>query len=285
MAKKRKEDTPAPGSPAWMATFGDLMNLLLCLFVLLFSMSKIDAQEFAKIAASFNNEFSVFNGGATAIGEGVLISNGVSQLNELDEYINSTGRTAEDNPDADDYDSDNSQVGDNESGPTFGEHVAQVEQAQIQASEQLAEQIQEAVNEDNLSENIDIKFSSQYVQLTLNGAILFDSGSAELKDSVLPILKNVGTILDKYATHTIEIEGHTDNVPISSARFANNNELSSARALSVFDFFVENTNLNPANIKTSGRGEYVPVADNSTPEGRAMNRRVEIRIYHELSYY
>lgn len=285
MAKKRKEDTPAPGSPAWMATFGDLMNLLLCLFVLLFSMSKIDAQEFAKIAASFNNEFSVFNGGATAIGEGVLISNGVSQLNELDEYINSTGRTAEDNPDADDYDSNNSQVGDNESGPTFGEHVAQVEQAQIQASEQLAEQIQEAVNEDNLSENIDIKFSSQYVQLTLNGAILFDSGSAELKDSVLPILKNVGTILDKYATHTIEIEGHTDNVPISSARFANNNELSSARALSVFDFFVENTNLNPANIKTSGRGEYVPVADNSTPEGRAMNRRVEIRIYHELSYY
>lgn len=295
MAKKRKEDAPAPGSPAWMSTFGDLMNLLLCFFVLLFSMSKIDAQEFAKIAASFNNEFSVFDGGATAIGEGVLVSNGVSQLNELDEYINSTGRTADDNADAEEFDSENSLTGENESGMNeFGqdnpgaaidEHVAQVEQAQIQASEQLAEQIQEAVNEDNLSGDVDIQFSSQYVQLTLNGAVLFDSGSAELKESVLPILRNVGTILDKYATHTIEIEGHTDNVPISSARFANNNELSSARALSVFDFFVENTNLNPANIKTSGRGEYVPVADNSTPEGRAMNRRVEIRIYHELSYY
>ena len=74
-------------------------------------------------------------------------------------------------------------------------------------------------------------------------------------------------------------------MPINSSRYANNNELSSARALSVFDYFVDNTNLNPANIKTSGRGEYVPVADNSTPEGRAANRRVEIRIYHELSYY
>ena len=72
---------------------------------------------------------------------------------------------------------------------------------------------------------------------------------------------------------------------MSNGRFDNNNELSSARALSVFDYFVENTNLDPAHIKTSGRGEYVPVADNSTPEGRAANRRVEIRIYHELSYY
>lgn len=305
MAKKRKEDTPPPGSPAWMATFGDLMNLLLCFFVLLFSMSKIDAQEFAKIAASFNNEFSVFDGGATAIGEGILVSTGVSQLNELDEYINSTGRTAEDNPDAEKYDPEQSQTGQKEpgqsvegsqtagqvddgqkeSGPNIEEQMAQMEQAQIEVSEQLAEQIQEAVNENNLSGDIDVQFTTQYVQLTLNGAILFDSASDELKESVLPILNNVGVILEKYAKHTIEIEGHTDNVPMSSGRFDNNNELSSARALSVFDYFVENTNLDPAQMKTSGRGEYVPVADNSTPEGRAANRRVEIRIYHELSYY
>jgi len=276
MAKKRKEDTPPPGSPAWMATFGDLMNLLLCFFVLLFSMSKIDAEEFAKIAASFNNEFSVFDGGATAIGEGILISQGVSQLNELDEYINSTGRTAENDKESDEMDSEQSEM---------QAAAEQMEQAQIEKAEQLAEQVQEAVNEDNLSGKIDINFTSQFVQLTLNGAILFDSGRAELKKEVLPILSNIGTILEKYAEHTIEIEGHTDNVPMHSAQFENNNELSSARALSVFDYFVENTNLDPAQIKTSGRGEYIPVADNSTAEGRAANRRVEIRIYHELSYY
>lgn len=277
MAKRRKEDAPPPGSPAWMATFGDLMNLLLCFFVLLFSMSKIDAEEFQKVVASFTNQFSIFDGGATAIGEGILISNGVSQLNELDEYINSTGKMAENEEDADEFDSQQ-----NESEESL---AAKMEQAQIERSEELAEQVQEAINEDNLSGQIDVQFTSQYVQLTLNGAILFDSGKAELKEEVLPILSEIGVILEKYATNTIEIEGHTDNVPIHNSRFDNNNELSSARALSVFDYFAANTNLEPAHIKTSGRGEYVPVADNATPEGRAANRRVEIRIYHELSYY
>lgn len=278
MAKKRKEDTPAPGSPAWMATFGDLMNLLLCFFVLLFSMSKIDAEEFQKVAASFTNQVSIFNAGSTAIGDGLLISQGVSQLNELSEFINSTGRTAEDAADTESLDEAQT-AADTES------LVEQMEQQRIERSEQLAEQIEEAVDESNLTGQIDVQFTSQYVQLTLNGAILFDSGQAQLKQEVLPILSNVAVILERYAANTIEIEGHTDNVPISNSRYANNNELSSARALSVFDYFVDNTNLDPANIKTSGRGEYVPVADNSTPEGRAANRRVEIRIYHELSYY
>ena len=86
---KRKEETPPPGSPAWMATFGDLMNLLLCFYVLLFSMSTIDADKLKAIAESFSQTFSIFSGGATAIGDGMLVNNGVSQLNELDEYINS----------------------------------------------------------------------------------------------------------------------------------------------------------------------------------------------------
>lgn len=275
---KRREDTPPPGSPAWMATFGDLMNLLLCFFVLLFSMSKIDAEEFQKVAASFTNQVSIFNAGSTAIGDGLLISQGVSQLNELDQYINSTGRTAEETEDTEHLDEVQT--------VTDAESLAQqMEQQRIERSEQLAEQVQEAVDESDLTGQIDVQFTSQYVQLTLNGAILFDSGQAQLKQEVLPILSNVAMILERYAANTIEIEGHTDNVPISNSRYANNNELSSARALSVFDYFIENTNLDPANIKTSGRGEYVPVADNSTPEGRAANRRVEIRIYHELSYY
>lgn len=277
MAKKRKEDAPPPGAPAWQTTFGDLMNLLLCFFVLLFSMSKINAEDFSKLAASFSNQFSIFDAGSTSIGDGILVSNGVSQLNKLDEYINDTGRNAENDEESDQYDEIENQ--------TEADAAKQMEQAQLNRSEELAEQIQETLNEDNLTDKIDVQFTSQYVQLTLNGAILFDSGKAELKKEVLPILSQVGEILEKYAGQTIEIEGHTDNVPIHNSRYANNNELSSARALSVFDYFVANTNLDPANIKTSGRGEYVPVADNSTTEGRAANRRVEIRIYHELSYY
>ena len=99
---KRKEDAPPAGSPAWMATFSDLMNLLLCFFVLLFSMSTVEESKLAELVAAMNNSFSVFDGGATSIGEGILISNGISQLNELDRFINSTGKAAENDTPAND---------------------------------------------------------------------------------------------------------------------------------------------------------------------------------------
>lgn len=269
MAKKRQEDPPK-GSPAWMNTFSDLMNLLLCFFVLLFSMSTVDAQKFELIASSFSQSFSIFTAGATAIGDGVLISNGVSQLNELDDYINSMGKAAE--ATSDDMED-------------IQEMTEKLDAEKLKKSEELAEKIEEAMEEQSLTKEVDMEVTSQYVQLSLKGALLFDSGSSQLKPESLPVMDKVGLILERYADSVIEIEGHTDNVPISSARFADNNELSSARALSVFNYFMDTTTLDPAMLKHSGRGEYVPVADNSTPEGRAKNRRVEIKIYHTLSSY
>lgn len=82
---KRKPDEPK-GSPAWMNTFADLMNLLLCFFVLLFSMSTVDAEKFEKMVASFQNTFSILPNGGSSIGDGTLISSGVSQLEMLDSY-------------------------------------------------------------------------------------------------------------------------------------------------------------------------------------------------------
>ena len=143
----------------------------------------------------------------------------------------------------------------------------------------------ETLSENNIADKVDVDFNSQYVQLTLKGAILFKPGSAELLDSVEPVLRKVGMILERYANYGIEIEGHTDNVPQHTKQYASNDELSAARALSVFYFMLDNTSLDPASIKHSGRGEYCPIADNSTSEGRDLNRRVEIKIYHELSSY
>ena len=267
---KRKPDEPKKGAPEWQTTFGDLMNLLLCFFVLLFAMSSIDEDKQEQIIASFNNMFSVFDGGATAIGDGMLISNGVSQLNELDQYINSTGKM-------------------DDKGEIIDDNLAsaqeKIEEAQLEESEELAEKIQEAIDEKDMGQEIDIEFTSQYVQLTLRGGVLFDSGSVQLKDEAMPVLDQVGLILERYAQGTIEIEGHTDNVPMSGAKYSNNDELSSGRALSVFNYLLSVTNLNPADVKHAGRGEYLPIADNSTAEGRARNRRVEIKIYNSLSSY
>ena len=269
---KRKQEEPPKGSPAWMNTFSDLMNLLLCFFVLLFAMSTVDAQKFELIASSFSQSFSIFTAGATAIGDGLLISNGVSQLNELDDYVSSMGKVSEGDTD-------------NEARESFEEMTEALDAEKLKKSEELAEKIEEAIEEQNLAKEVDMEVTSQYVQLSLKGALLFDSGSDNLKEEAIPVLDKLGLILERYGESVIEIEGHTDNVPISSARFADNNELSSARALSVFKYFMQTTDLDPAMVKHSGRGEYVPVADNSTPEGRAKNRRVEIRIYHTLSTY
>lgn len=264
---KRKSEEPPKGAAPWMNTFADLMNLLLCFFVLLFSMSTVDAQKFELIAASFSQTFSVFSAGTTSIGEGALIANGISQLTELDNYMNSVGQTAENNPMEE-------QVDDLQS---------EVEAEGLKQSEALAEKVEEALVEKQLNNEVDMQVTAQYVQLTMKGSLLFASGSAELREEALPVLDKVGVILERYAAGTIEIEGHTDNVPISTSRFASNNELSSARAISVFNYLLSVTNLDPAHIKNAGRGEYVPIADNATEEGRQKNRRVEIRIYNEIS--
>lgn len=271
MAKKKVEPDGGPGQP-WLNTFADLMNLLLCFFVLLFASANVDEAKFNEIAASFQSTFSIFSAGSTAIGDGILISNGVSQLNELDKYINSTGRPADNDASASELDN-------------VEQAIENVENLKLETSEALAEQFEEALKENNIADKVDIDFNSQYVQLTLKGAILFKSGSAELLDTVESTLRKVGMILERYAKYEIEIEGHTDNVPQFSKLYRNNDELSSARALSVFYFLLDNTSLEPSLLKHSGRGEYCPIADNSTAEGRDRNRRVEIKIYHELSNY
>ncbi len=268
---KRKEDTPPPGAPAWMATFSDLMNLLLCFFVMLFAMSTLEESKLQEMVAAMNNSISIFEKGATAIGEGILISNGVSQLNELDQFINSTGKTADSKTDGDnmeEYD---------QSSEAMEQYL---QEEKLKENEELAERIEEALNENNIGDEVELSFTSQFVQLTMNGALLFDSGRAELKEKAEQMLDKIGVILERYGTGIIEIEGHTDNVPMSSLRYASNEELSSARALSVFYYLRDTTFLDPVNLKHSGMGERAPIADNTTEEGRSRNRRVEIRIFN-----
>lgn len=262
MAKRKQEDPPK-GAAAWMNTFSDLMNLLLCFFVLLFSMSTVDAEQFEQVAASLSNSFSILPAGGAAIGDGTLVANGISQLNNLAEYVKNMGVSMDE---AEEQDVEE-----------------QIEEIKLEQSEKMAESIQEYLEQQNIEEYVDLDFNSQYVLLTLNGAVLFESGSSDLKNDAVPLIDSIGNMLTGYTENIIEVEGHTDNVPIHTAKYANNNVLSSFRALSVAEYLINNKGINPAKLKYSGRGEYVPAADNSTPEGRALNRRVEIKIYNELS--
>lgn len=263
---KKKEEAPK-GSPAWMSTFSDLMNLLLCFFVLLYSMSSVDEEKFQQVVASLQSTMSILPAGGATIGDGEMISAGVRQLEFLDSYYNEMA---------------NSKSEDSEQGGS-SDIRNEFEHAALNESEQMAEEIERDLNSAGISDMVDVKFNAQYVQLDLSGAILFESGKAELVSAAYPLMDKLGRILTKYGEYTIEIEGHTDNVPIHSSRYENNEVLSMYRAMHVANYFREHTGIPNGNLKSSGRGDYDPVAENTTAEGRAMNRRVEIKIYNSYS--
>ena len=249
-----------------MNTFADLMNLLLCFFVMLFSMSSVNEEKFEKVIASFQSTFSILPGGGASIGEGELISSGISQLENFDSYYNqqlssqSDGQTEEEKDITEAY-----------------------EQQELEESEDMAQQLENALSQYGIQDDVEVDFNAEYVTLNMNGALLFDSASAELRDEAYPLVNKLGKILVTYDHNIIEVEGHTDNVPIHSSKYEDNNVLSMYRALAVANYLRDTTTLDPAYIKSSGRGEYVPIADNATPEGRARNRRVEIKIYNSYN--
>ena len=266
MAKKKQAEAPK-GSPAWMATFSDLMNLLLCFFVLLFSMSTVSEEKFDMVIASLQSKLSIFERGSTSIGEGSMVGGGIRQLEFLDNYYNELANSKNDKETEEE-----------------GDLKEQYAEDALEESEEMAENIQNAVEQMGIADEVEIEFDEQYVMLNLSGAILFGSGDAEVLDEAKQILQKVAVVLNQYDRNIIEIEGHTDNVPVSSnSKYESNDVLSMYRALSVADFIRETTKLNPAYIKSSGRGDFVPIADNSTPEGRARNRRVVIKIYNSYS--
>lgn len=265
MARKKQEEA-AGGSPAWMNTFADLMNLLLCFFVLLFSMSSVDAEKFEKIIASFQSTMSILPSGGASIGDGDMISSGVSQLEKFDVFYNEMANTKAE-----------------EEAEKEADVVEAYEEQALSESEEMAEQIEAMVEQYGIRDEVEIKFNAEYVMLNMNGALLFDSGKSEIRSEAYPLIEKIGRIIEEYSENIIEIEGHTDNVPIHSSRYADNNVLSMFRALTVADYLRDITNLLPSHIKSSGRGEYVPIADNATPEGRARNRRVEIKIYNSYN--
>jgi chemotaxis protein MotB len=272
LTRKKKPEEGGGGSPAWMATFSDLMNLLLCFFVLLFSMSSIDAEKFEEIAASLQASFSIFDGGATSITEGNLISSGVSQLNELNDYYTNMGTNQ-------DEDTEMSQ----ESIHAYEEYK---EEQMKEESEQLSENLEQQLENQGLMStgDVDIDFTTQYVSMNLNGALLFDSGEANIKDEAATFMRKMGEVLKNYSDYDIQIIGHTDTVPMAGgSKYSDNMELSQGRAYSVFKYLIDNKGMSPTNMECIGRGEYEPIASNDTAEGRAQNRRVEIRIYNETS--
>lgn len=298
MAKLRHEE-PDEGSPAWMSTFSDLMNLLLCFFVLLFASSTMDEGRIQQIAASFQNvSFSIFNQTSQMLQNGEMVSGGVTQLEGVRSLMEEVGK-AVDSTDGDDSKAEEDSEGRNpestEAGQpseaasteqgnmTIDQLQNQMEEAGLEQSEEMYQEISAALESYTIDERVQMDYNYQYVELDMNGALLFDTGKAELKEDSYAFMQKIGSVLETYKDSIIEIEGHTDNVPIHNSKYESNRYLSTARATNVYEYLMEHSDLVDANMKVAGYGESHPIASNDTPEGRARNRRVVIKIYNQLS--
>ena len=296
MARKKKPEEAKAGAPEWMATFSDLMNLLLCFFVLLFSMSSTDTAKYNEIVEAIPSSFNIFSGGGSALDQGVLVSSGVSQLNELAEYYSNLAveNTAEeDGTKGGSGKSDSENTSENKTEKdnvkkeiTKDEVLKKYEQEVKEAAEKNYEKASEAINQFKLNDTVQLKMdtSYNYIGLSIDGYFLFDSGQAELKKGADVVLDKAAGILKKFKDTDIVIEGHTDNVPqTNTVKFKNNLWLSSARAMTVLEYLTNVEHMDPKRLSASGKGEYEPIASNKTPEGRQKNRRVEIKIFTKVA--
>lgn len=249
--RSKPEVPQEEGAPAWMNTYGDMVTLLLTFFVLLFSFSTIDAQKWKAIVQSFTGR-------------------------------NPDQLSAEFTPDPD------FTFEDVVFPPmqTPAPHADDLEGAQMQRMfNELYQKVKNHIMLNGLEYALNVTKDDDLIIIRITDTALFDSGHDKIREEAISLLDTIVMLFDEYdeAIRLIQIEGHTDNVPMRSARFQSNWDLSTSRAVSVVQYCIENSALSPMKYAASGYGEYHPIAENTTEEGKAKNRRVDFVIHSSQS--
>lgn len=164
-------------------------------------------------------------------------------------------------------------VGDG-TGGSGGEGGEKTEEGKLS---DLKGEVDNYLTSNGLEESVSTDIDDRGLIIRMSNSILFDSGTANIKSDNSSSLSTIGTLLNSMPNY-IRIEGHTDNLPINNTRFKSNWELSVLRATNVAEILIDDAGIKPERISVLGYGEFRPIADNSTPEGRAKNRRVDIVI-------
>lgn len=163
------------------------------------------------------------------------------------------------------------------------ERIGELSQ-QLDELHQAKKLLENALSKEIEDRQVKLEMMGKGLVITIVGDVLFDSGKAKIRPESYPILDKVATVLKENVPGlNVGIEGHTDSVPIKFSGWESNWELSTARALSVLHYLVEEKNIFPQRVSALGYGEYRPVASNSTKEDRQLNRRVEIVILPQFT--
>jgi chemotaxis protein MotB len=229
------------GAPAWVVTFGDLMSLLLCFFVLLLSFSEMDKAKYKEVSGSLAKAFGVQRKiKAFEAPKGIkMISRDFDQ-----ELIPARPRE---------------------------EFIAMQQREKIGMA--LKKEVETRFRD--LQDLIQVEVGEKEVTIRLMGETAFDSGKADIKAQMVPLLLKIGSVLADGKGEVI-IAGHTDNVPVHGGPYGSNLKLSIARAATVAEFLLAKSAIPASRVSTMGFGKYRPIETNDTDEGRKRNRRVEI---------
>ncbi|NKF50132.1 flagellar motor protein MotB [Shewanella sp. WXL01] len=291
---KPKCDCPPPGAPLWLATFADLMSLLMCFFVLLLAFSEMDVMKFKQIAGSMKYAFGVQNKVEVKdIPKGTSVIALEFRPGKPDptpiEIINQ--QTNEMTQQTIEYQAgDESSAGgvQKQSGEQRGGNAAATAQQTAEAVKKDAASSQENINEqvkkmaEQLNEEIvdgaiEIESLGQQIIIRIREKGSFASGSGFLQPKFKPIVRSIGELL-KDVPGIITVSGHTDGAHINNELYSSNWDLSSKRAVAVAHELMQVEGFDERRMKVVGEASNKPLVDNNSNQSRARNRRVEIAI-------
>lgn len=237
-AKRREPDN----HERWMVSYADFITLLFAFFVVMYAISSVNEGKYKVFSLSMNDAFGT---------QGAQSEGGAVRLNEDEMYFKAL------------VDRRNARL---------AEKQRKLNERMQQLNETLGTRLATFIQGGQMS----LSQNARGVMLDINASMLFRPGEASLQPEALQTLREVAQILAAEEM-AIEVDGHTDNLPIATALFASNWELSSARASSVVRLFIER-GIAASRLKAGGYADTRPVAGNDTPEGRARNRRVTITV-------
>ena len=257
----------------WLLTYSDMITLLLALFVVLFSISSVNVSKFVSLQESLKAAFSgsILSGGSSILNAGADSSASHSPNNTVIPAIVPLMPTIA-RPGAQGTANTASQA----------QVSALMQEAQNAARENsdfraLQHRLNAYAKAHGWANQVKAQIQQRGLVVTvLTDNLLFASGSATLESSSYPLLDEIATLISlDNEKHPVDVEGYTDDVPIHTAQFPSNWELSTGRATSVLEYLLSR-DVPGARLLASGYADHFPVASNATPEGRTRNRRVEI---------